>query len=347
MIEAHPLLATQARKLAGDGRAALERVLESARADGASTASGAPDAGEAIHDLRVALRRLRSVLRPMRVVYGKKSLVGTEERLRAILDSTSDLRDEEVLRETLADLGVDDATRSALARWMTGRARRERGLRGRAVRALGGEADHEAETSVRRCLTTLETRLDAGPKRAIGVDGFRRAALARALEDLEERVEAARVEDGLSMHRVRIGAKRVRYVAELLGATEEQARGAAIAGPRGATGAERTEVEALVELGKIEKAATKIQKRLGTLHDLDEALARMGRAWGLDEAPRKKVLEALRRARAKTAEKSESELRDELRRIRSAAAALLDERRTGLGGLATTRPAGRDEDAAS
>lgn len=349
MIDVHDLLLREVAVLTGEAVAALARVTESAapRAARERTDAGALDPGEAIHDLRVALRRLRSIARPMRLVYGKRTLAKSEARLRAILDLTSELRDEEVLRETLGDLAVDEATRASLAKWMEGRARRERGLRARATKALTGRGGATSDTDVESCLAGLREVVGAGAKRPTGIASFRRAALAGALEDLETRVAGARIEDTEAMHRVRIGAKRLRYVAELVTALEqESARRAEAPSASSEEGADLARASTVVaDLRRIEKGATRLQKRLGQLHDLDEALARMSRAWGLDAAPRGHVLEALRRARAASATKSEVELRDELERIRATSTALL-EGRGGPGPRGTTA-VGRSEDAAS
>ncbi|NUO50940.1 MAG: CHAD domain-containing protein, partial [Polyangiaceae bacterium] len=47
--------------------------------------SGQEDA-EAIHDFRVALRRLRSALRPLGIAWGKKKTKALAERIRTIAD---------------------------------------------------------------------------------------------------------------------------------------------------------------------------------------------------------------------------------------------------------------------
>ena len=90
------------------------------------------------------------------------------------------------------------------------------------------------------------------------------------------------------MHKVRIAAKQLRYTAELFEGVGE------------------------TEWAKIAKSAAKLQKRLGTLHDLDEAKLRMGRAYGLAKPAREAVLAALTRTRARVQKKCENEIPDEL-----------------------------------
>ena len=356
-MDAHALLLAKTQAMTEQGRKALSLVLqvgassgEGARAahDQPTVASGAhaSDPAEAIHDLRVALRRLRTVLRPMRIVYGKRALAVAESRLRAILDLTSELRDEEVLRETLNALSLKEGVREPLERWMEGRARRERGFRNRATRALSGGNTTLLDAGVGVCLDELEAKVSQGPKHVCALETFQRGALGRALDDLDERVETSNIDDSESMHRVRIGAKRLRYVAELLGELVNEA--ASIAFLAGTVADPTIKRARTTDLRRLERSSTRIQKRLGHLHDLDEALQRMGRAWGLDKGPRASVLKALMQARQVAAHKSSTELSEELARIRVASARLLDGPANGTDTLSVTRPHNdAEEDAAS
>src|SRR5262249_31837913 len=73
-LTAHQLLGPTLIELVDTARAASARVEESFRGQkGASGATGALDP-EAVHDFRVALRRLRTLLRVARKVYGKKHM---------------------------------------------------------------------------------------------------------------------------------------------------------------------------------------------------------------------------------------------------------------------------------
>jgi CHAD domain-containing protein len=85
------------------------------------------------------------------------------------------------------------------------------------------------------------------------------------------------------MHTLRIRVKRLRYAIELLFAAGEAT-------------------------DKALKAAQKLQKRLGELHDVDEAQVRMGRARGLPTQTREAVGRELVRLRASVARKAVREL---------------------------------------
>lgn len=272
-----PAVAARAVRLTDAVRATLTALLE-----------GSTDSSEAIHDFRVALRRLRSAQRPLGMLYGRGFAQRTADALRVFADLTGDLRDEEVLRETLTELsfgGHDPAVRT----WMQGRMRRERGARARLTARLREHAGDLEET-----LVALRARLDAGPRRHASDRHFVNVTLGRAAEKLEERAAIARSSEAESMHRVRIAAKQLRYAAELTDS---------IAGAR---------VERVVKL------AARMQKYLGRLHDLDEALVRMGRAWGLDVAEREAVLVRLARERTELAKRVEKNLPADVAALRAA-----------------------------
>src|SRR4051794_38610615 len=91
---AHEHLGPALHVLVAEARAASLRV------EALEPRSEAADP-EAIHDFRVAIRRLRSVLRPVRPVYGRRRMRALAEGLKRVADATGTLRDEEVLRETL------------------------------------------------------------------------------------------------------------------------------------------------------------------------------------------------------------------------------------------------------
>ena len=91
-------------------------------------------------------------------------------------------------------------------------------------------------------------------------------------------------DDKLAMHGVRIAAKQLRYTAELFDG---------LAG---------------VDCARLAKSSAKLQKRLGTLHDLDEAKLRMGRAYGLAKPAREEVLAAIARERAHVQRKAVADL---------------------------------------
>jgi CHAD domain-containing protein len=100
--------------------------------------------------------------------------------------------------------------------------------------------------------------------------------------------------DALAMHALRIRWKRLRYTAELFSEVAEK---------------DSSEAQSLNELSK---RAARMQKRLGELHDFDEAIVRLRRAWGMQAEARTVVLRALAAARVKSAQRAHAEVTAEL-----------------------------------
>jgi CHAD domain-containing protein len=249
---------------------------EAERVAGQSAARGRgafPDT-DAIHDFRVALRRLRTALRPARRVFGRRHVVALGDELRRYAQATGALRDEEVLRETLAELHLPERAHTELGAWLVQRAGQERARR-RNVSALVGAKDELAAggPTLDEVLARLERLLGHRPDEERAARGLAERALEDAADDVADHVDA-RPSDPSAMHDLRIRYKRLRYIAELF---------APLLGERSQT---------------VAKEAARMQKHLGELHDLDEALARVRRARSLSDATRGAVRRALARARA-------------------------------------------------
>jgi len=247
-------------------RAASARVVASAGAEAARD-------DDAVHDLRVALRRLRTLLGPAREVYRKKKLRRVIRDLGRVGRAAGALRDEEVLLDTLSGLELPDATATELAAWMTHRASKERLLRTRLAERLRPPEGDGGRSTLDAALHRLESRVNSGKAR----DADARALAARALDRAVERVRAlagAGVEDAAMMHALRIRYKRLRYTAELF---------APIVGERAS---------------QLARGAARMQKRLGDLHDFDEAVSQVERTRRLSDAARQALRDTLRVARA-------------------------------------------------
>lgn len=149
---------------------------------------------EALHDLRTTVRRLRSLLRPLRGLPGVDQLEGAA---KAIGDLTTPLRDREVLAEQLIELNMGDA----------------------AQRRLAGEGVIFASVAASTQMHKLLSIIDAFP-------GFLRAIEQQGLvPDLGKRIEKrlnkqwkkiveAMHDPAHDRHRLRLLIKRSRYGAE-------------------------------------------------------------------------------------------------------------------------------------
>jgi len=250
------------RALDAELAAAIPRVL-----------SGSDD--EAIHDLRVAIRRLRTLLKLARPVFGRHYADAVRAAFTVVHRATGALRDEEVLDETL-DL-IESASPAFVA-WKTRRRARERTLRrGVVARLRAGDL-----TRARKLLGALIT-LPVPPKQDRSAAKLARKAVERARKNVE-RMRDVPTTDGVALHDLRIAYKELRYATELL-APALPADLAAMAVP-----------------------ASKFQKRLGEIHDADMALLTLSRARGLDPATQADVRTRLEALRAKRVAKYVAEM---------------------------------------
>jgi CHAD domain-containing protein len=198
-------------------------------------AAGEPDA---LHDVRVAVRRLRTWVRAYRPVLddtvGKKS----RRALKRLAEDTAVARDAEVALEMLGELPAPPP------RTRSGHADLQRRLEREAARSRG-ETDDALEESIPRVVERLTRELSHFSV-DVPVDGEPRTEtmaeftadvverhgerLARALEELDERPEDADGEllDPDAMHAARIAAKRLRYIVERL--SPQSAASAALVG---------------------------------------------------------------------------------------------------------------------
>jgi len=149
---------------------------------------------EALHDLRVTLRQLRSLLRPLRK---EPSLASLEEALKSAADLTTPLRDTEVLVQELASLGAKHMSEARKKEWNQGV---ESFLRG---------------PEWQRLKATLTAWPEAWEK-AQEVGGLRglRKRLCKSLAKDRRRLRKALRENSEDRHRLRIMIKRVRYSSE-------------------------------------------------------------------------------------------------------------------------------------
>jgi len=226
--------------------------------------------GEALHDMRVAIRRLRTLLRFARPILGRFQTDAVRSAFTEVQVKTGALRDEEALAQTLDGLPVDDV---AFTEWRARRRSRERRLRAAVVARLrAGDV-----VRARRLLHAL-LLLPAKPSRDAAAGRFARRTVSRA----RKKVEALRdvpTSDVEAMHELRIRYKELRYSAEIFAGILP------------------------FDLAALAAPAARFQKRLGDIHDIDTALDALSSARGLPPETRARVASALVDVRARKAKK--------------------------------------------
>ena len=178
---------------------------------------GHPEDMEALHDFRVALRRLRSSMRAYRAPLASSVGEGTRRRLRKLAAATGESRDLEVhvawldeQRPTLTPrqrIGLD-ALRAQMAL-------RRKGADERLERAIDATFPHLAHR-VRARLARYEAPVLFGAQHADAPFAAVMSERAhRMIADLKAALEAVHVSsDQLEAHAARIAAKRLRYLLE-------------------------------------------------------------------------------------------------------------------------------------
>lgn len=224
-----------------------------ADADAAAARVGSPDDAEALHDFRVAVRRLRSTARAWRPALAGTLRKKDERRLRRIARATGPARDAEVLGAWLASARAEiDARYHGAVDWLASRvAERHAGAHAQPATA--------AAARLREIQPGLSHRLASAAEAAGGApDGFA-AALAALLRThvlaLREALGEISGPDAVSAaHAARIAAKRLRYLLEPL---------------RGLSAA---------DAGPAVKGLKSLQDLLGELHDTHVAGEAVGAA---------------------------------------------------------------------
>jgi CHAD domain-containing protein len=177
----------------------MERVLEECDRTGVDLAA------DPVHDLRVALRRCRSIADGLRVMDPDPAWKEMKRAGKQLFSQLGELRDAQVMEEWVHRLGdPDDLVTGTLLGFL---ASREAQLKQQSAQALQ-EFDRK---QWRRWITSLPRR--AARMRA-GSPLFKHLALERWTEAHELHRRALRNRSQLAFHRLRIGLKRFRYIVE-------------------------------------------------------------------------------------------------------------------------------------
>jgi len=250
------------------------RELDAALVETLPRVQGDSHDDEAIHDLRVAIRRLRTLLKMARALYGRWHSDSVRKAFADVMRATGDLRDEEVLEETLDGASTDPD----FDRWLQHRKTREAKLR-RAVTSRIERGDLDRARLMLKAMLVFPV----DPDRDCDLARFAR----RTVESARRKVEKQRdveVDDVVGLHELRIAYKELRYSIELLS-------------------------DALpIDARAVLEPATVFQKRLGELHDADVAIETITHARGLPQSVKDEALEKLKALRDKRVGKYLKEL---------------------------------------
>jgi CHAD domain-containing protein len=172
---------------------------------------------EALHDFRVAIRRLRSVLRAYRPQLEDAVSKKDRKRLRAIQRATGGGREAEVALEWLGkQQGYLAPQHLAGVNWLSATLLERR-------RACAKALDGEVRKEFRGIAAKLEERLAVMRREHNLLSEHPQVSFAKALANLTEKHatdllvqlgQIARMDDAAQLHRARIMGKRLRYLLE-------------------------------------------------------------------------------------------------------------------------------------
>ena len=167
---------------------------------------------EAVHRMRVASRRLREALRVARALTPRPGLARLSRRVRSVTRALGRLREDQVSLTLLADFPSTGEAAAGLD-WLRGRF--ERRVNRWATRAQKRLSASDLGALERRVEVALAAK---GSQRSRSSDVPFPAELVRRRAEVAERRlgEAHRHRSDESLHALRIAAKRLRYLLELV-----------------------------------------------------------------------------------------------------------------------------------
>jgi CHAD domain-containing protein len=210
---------------------ALHRYLAEQR-DAFATADEDVCRGESVHDLRVAARRIRAVLVAYRPLLESSRVDGLARELRWAGRELSDLRDSEVLRQSIDTvLQTEPAERcneslyEVIDRQLDDA---EDLLRRRVAAAMRSDRWSALSTALDGIVADPPPLIDNGNSGDTFDDHILVEHATRTLRRLRQRVETAAVASAstryVCLHDVRKSAKRMRYAFEVIGLDEPRAQ---------------------------------------------------------------------------------------------------------------------------
>lgn len=187
--------------LAWRGEKVIEQLSEAVR----------PDNAEGIHDLRVAIRRLRTAMQDLGSISDKKAGRKLDKELKAIADLAGKVRDHDVaiaVLEKLAGEAEDPQILLGINEMIAGRRSRRDTDHQALLTTLSPKSKEELAAQIRKLLS-IDGDDSSDHAIASAVIGERCLAFLELVPSLYDPADTKR------HHRLRIAAKRLRYSAEL------------------------------------------------------------------------------------------------------------------------------------
>lgn len=221
---------------------------------------------EAVHNFRVFVRRLRSFLQTLAPLYPKVYIKSLQQELKKIANTTSQLRDLEVMLSILQSLTISEQNQSEFQKW-TASIESQEGMERNLIK------DKLKDPSFLFPLEQLKALLllPVSGKNNIWVEDFARSLLSKKKQtwlDRKRKIDRY-LEDEIWLHDLRIESKKMRYTIEFYSQFLP------------------------LDFQNTGKAAKKMQSTLGDVHDCDFILFRMSHDLTLSDKLKNEVREKI------------------------------------------------------
>lgn len=221
---------------------------------------------EAVHNFRVFVRRLRSFLQTLGPLYPKVYIKSLQQELKKIANTTSQLRDLEVMLGILQSLTISEQNQAEFQKWMISIETQE-GMERNLIK------DKLKDPSFLFPLEQLKALLllPVSEKDNIWVEDFSRSLLSKKKQtwlDRKRKIDRY-LEDEIWLHDLRIESKKMRYTIEFYSQFLP------------------------LDFQNTGKAAKKMQSTLGDVHDCDFILFRMNHDLTLSDKLKNEVREKI------------------------------------------------------
>ncbi len=234
---------------------------------------------EAVHDTRVAIRRIRAVLREVDNVYDKFYVKKLRTALKNIFNKFGPVRDMEVSNQILENLTISQPNKAEFNRWIKQRKKTEDELRQDVINVIENK---ELDEPLKILAAIMALPIKDSKDKTVEVFAFKKVNKIRSGVLKLGKSVLENFENPEPGHDLRILCKRLRYNIEFFKPVLP------------------------TSFPKIMRYAKKMQSTLGDMHDRDVIIEMMDDNLELSEGLKLEILNIVNAERADFAEKSKA-----------------------------------------
>ncbi len=232
---------------------------------------------EAVHDTRVAIRRIRAVLREIDNVYDKYYVKQLRNQLKSVFNKFGPVRDMEVSNQLLEKLPVSDKNKAAFNKWLKERKKIEDELRQDVIHLIENK---ELDEPLKILNAIMALPIKEKKDKSVEIFAFKKVNKIREMVLKMRKNVLENFENPEPGHDLRILCKRLRYNIEFFKPVLP------------------------TTFPKIMRYAKKMQSALGDMHDRDVLIEMVSGNLELSHELKQELLDILNKERNELAEKS-------------------------------------------